>query len=59
MEGTETRSMRLLSEADLAWIAGGAEETSVYYDIGKAVGEAYAYARLKTTDGIEWVANLW
>jgi len=50
--------MRILTEAEIACVAGSVQEESVYYDMGKALGEAYAYARLKTADIYEWVFGL-
>lgn len=58
MKDWEYGSMRILTEADLARVAGGVQDESVYYQMGKAFGEAYAYARLKTGDFYEWVFGL-
>lgn len=58
MKYLECGSMRILTEAEIACVAGSVQEESVYYDMGKAFGEAYAYARLKTADFYEWAFGL-
>lgn len=50
--------MREVSDAEIQFISGGLYPGGdVYYDMGHAVGEAYAWAVDKTSRAIEWVAN--
>ena len=50
--------MREISNAEIQSVSGGlAPAGDVYYDMGHAVGEAYAWAVDQTSRAIEWVAN--
>lgn len=51
--------MREISDIELNTVSGSfAQADNVYYSMGHAVGDAYAWAVDKTSRGIEWVANL-
>jgi len=50
--------MREISNIEIQSVSGGLyPEGDVYYDMGHAVGEAYAWAVDKTSRAIEWVAD--
>ena len=59
MDISNEDGMRELRNFELASISGGVEaEPSVYYKMGEAIGNAYAWARSETADFYEWIASL-
>jgi len=50
--------MREMSVAEIHSVSGGlCPDGDAYYNIGEAVGRAYAWAVDKTSRAIEWVAD--